>query len=259
MTSKRAFYRCLVTTAALTAFALAGAAPALSAPTETYSYKDIQRPNGHERGRIAKIADAKACGASKDLILPTDVTKFNACMQAHGWAFDSSVRNSALATDGTDHEIYNNVSKQPRGDAELKAATSSCSRQFGTPLTGTETSSEFKQCMLSHGWQYGYTERAPASTVASRDSYDLPDSPNGILAFTETTKKKRSDAELQSDTEYCNQQAGGQHDMPTAAYKACMLSRGWRFTHLVKPTVWRDPETDLPCKDIGGAAVCSNF
>jgi hypothetical protein len=176
MTSKQAFHRCLMTTAILTAFTLVGAVPALSASqTETYVYKDIKRPAGHDRSRMIRRADALSCGASKDFYLPPDVARFNACMYDHGWALDHAVQAPAVQ-DGNDHDIYHNVSKQARGNVDLKAATNACSTQFGAPQNGTETSSEFKQCMLSRGWQYSHTDYAQAPlhqwSRANQDAQD---------------------------------------------------------------------------------------
>ena len=53
--------------------------------------------------------------------------------------------------------------------------------------------------------------------------------------------------------------------MPTsAAYKQCMLSRGWRYQFVKREPAaktWIDPDTGLTCHDIlgGFGSECSNF
>jgi hypothetical protein len=53
--------------------------------------------------------------------------------------------------------------------------------------------------------------------------------------------------------------------VPTsAAYKQCMLSRGWRYQSVKRepaPKTWINPDTGLTCHDIldGFGSECSNF
>jgi hypothetical protein len=58
-----------------------------------------------------------------------------------------------------DNDVYNSTAKYPRSDAELHADTASCAQRFGAPDNGTETSSQFKRCMLGHGWRFSHTVR----------------------------------------------------------------------------------------------------
>jgi hypothetical protein len=249
LTIKNTLLKSAMTTALLALFSIGGALTTTAAEKDVY--KDVLRPNGHERSMAAKRADIRACGAANG-VGDLDFPKANECMRAHGWVLAHVVPDPRLADDGYDHDIYNDITKKARGDAALNAATDACAGQFGRPTTGTETSSKFKQCMLGHGWQYARTQRTTTPSVASRDDNDLPDSPNDILVFDNMSKQKRGDAELQSDTEYCNQQAGWQDGLPTMAYRTCMQSRGWRFNHLVTPTEWRDPNTGATCRSIMG-------
>jgi hypothetical protein len=84
--------------------------------------------------------------------------------------------------------------------------------------------------------------------------------------YVNILKRPRGDTALQADAQYCDQRVG--HDRngrPTsAAYKRCMLSRGWRFqytTRTAREKTWIDPETGLTCRDIlgGAGSSCSNF
>jgi hypothetical protein len=72
-----------------------------------------------------------------------------------------------------DNDVYNNITKHPRGDDVLQADTSYCSQLLGAPQSGTPTSRQYKRCMLSRGWRFGHTERDH-----SRDGmYPDPDNP----------------------------------------------------------------------------------
>jgi hypothetical protein len=72
-----------------------------------------------------------------------------------------------------DNDVYNNITKHPRGDDALQIDTLYCSQMLGAPQSGTPTSRQYKRCMLSRGWRYTHTERDH-----SRDGmYPDPDNP----------------------------------------------------------------------------------
>ncbi len=54
---------------------------------DTYHFKDVLRPHGHERSLSAKFADGRSCGASGSRF-SGDVTAFEQCMRPHGWVVD---------------------------------------------------------------------------------------------------------------------------------------------------------------------------
>src|SRR5258708_14150441 len=73
-----------------------------------------------------------------------------------------------------DNDIYNNITKRPRGDDALQADTNYCSEQFGAPQNGTVTPRPYKSCMLAHGSRFSHTVRHRAA----RDTmYPDPDNP----------------------------------------------------------------------------------
>jgi hypothetical protein len=66
-------------------FLLAGALNA-SAYTSTYIFKDVRSPPWHARSQAAKLADARACGASaSDEVSAAAAPAAVQCMATHGW------------------------------------------------------------------------------------------------------------------------------------------------------------------------------
>ena len=80
------------------------------------------------------------------------------------------------------------------------------------------------------------------------------------------------DAQLHADTVACDNAVGVQDAAPSAAYRSCMLQRGWRFTSLTRTRVPDDPyfssnarvapghfidhDNGMDCQNMGGAEVC---
>lgn len=58
-----------------------------AANADTYYFRDVLRPNGHERSMAAKFADGRACGATAGHTF-SNVPAFETCMRARGWVFD---------------------------------------------------------------------------------------------------------------------------------------------------------------------------
>jgi len=58
-----------------------------TANADTYYFRDVLRPNGHERSMAAKYADGRACGLTAGHTF-SNVPAFEACMRTRGWVFD---------------------------------------------------------------------------------------------------------------------------------------------------------------------------
>jgi hypothetical protein len=69
-----------------TALILSGMINAASA--DTWVFRDIQRPNGHDRGIAVKRADGRKCGARHNAFKDENVAAFQGCMVARGWVLD---------------------------------------------------------------------------------------------------------------------------------------------------------------------------
>jgi hypothetical protein len=54
---------------------------------DTYHFKDVLSPHGHERTLTAKLADGRACGASGSHF-SGNLQAFGKCMRARGWVVD---------------------------------------------------------------------------------------------------------------------------------------------------------------------------
>jgi hypothetical protein len=66
----------------------------------------------------------------------------------------------------------------------------------------------------------------------------------------------RTDADLQADGLKCG--SSDPRKIGTAPYNACMLRLGWRVNGYRHFHVHHD-RFGNPCKDVGGASVCSNL
>jgi hypothetical protein len=63
------------------------------AQADTWIFKDVLRPNGHERSMKAKFADAHRCGAVGDQFSDDVLPNMQQCMWEHGWRLDHIVRD----------------------------------------------------------------------------------------------------------------------------------------------------------------------
>jgi len=71
-----------------------------------------------------------------------------------------------------DTDDYVDATKQKRGDDARHADTYSCGEKFGMPQNGTQTSRQFKQCMLGYGWRF---DRTRVEHAKAQNTYIDPD------------------------------------------------------------------------------------
>ena len=78
----------IIATAISTALLFTGTLQAAKA--DTWVFKDMQRPNGHERSMAAKRADGRKCGADRGGRSFSDARApdMQSCMSTYGWALD---------------------------------------------------------------------------------------------------------------------------------------------------------------------------
>ncbi|HEX3937373.1 MAG TPA: hypothetical protein VHX43_07695 [Xanthobacteraceae bacterium] len=160
MASGRHLQRTVAATAILMALSLQAAAA-----DDIAYFKDVLDPGGHARTMTAKVADARACGASGRRITVL-MPAFENCMSGRGWALDhygsdpASTRPRGTVINFTD--VKGDAKQQPRGNVVLQSDTRACKAGGQDP-----DSARFKQCMLGRGWQFIFTQYAPAPTPAA--------------------------------------------------------------------------------------------
>jgi hypothetical protein len=76
-----------------------------------------------------------------------------------------------------------------------------------------------------------------------------------MVTYHNILKAPRNDDQLHQDGYSCDAQVGpGKNGVPTsAAYKRCMLGRGWRYQSIKRepaPKTWIDSDTGLTCHEI---------
>lgn len=136
------------------------AAPVSAEPSAegygTYTYADVLKPHGRERGEAAEQSAASLCDAGNRDVIGSP--NFNACMSARGWRL-AHFEPSAPGT-----YIYADVVKphgRDRSDAARQSATNICDgrdqQNIGLPA--------FDACMLAHGWRF-------VASVPQQPSYD---------------------------------------------------------------------------------------
>jgi hypothetical protein len=151
-------------TIAATAILMALSLNAASAADIAY-FKDVLKPGGHARSMAAKLADGRACGVSGDTITRL-MPAFEKCMSGRGWTLDhygpdpASPRPRDTAVNFTD--VKGDAKQQPRGNAVLRSDTRACD-----PGGKDLESASFKSCMAGRGWQFAFTQRAPAPTQST--------------------------------------------------------------------------------------------
>lgn len=65
---------------------------------------------------------------------------------------------AAATTDGTQTSYYYSTGPA-NADADLQRAGRMCDLHYGAVQIGSDTPEPYRQCMLSQGWEYGYTKQ----------------------------------------------------------------------------------------------------
>ena len=150
------------------------------ADTQTYMFKDVLRPQGHERSAAVRHADGRACGVSANLDMPNNLPAFERCMAARGWRFDHvattpSPSERPVSVPGGLNGVYtyNDAAPGPaRGESEEQAATLVCDGGV-SPRIGAAS---FNACMAARGWRLAAFEPHPAPEPES-PADDAPSPP----------------------------------------------------------------------------------
>src|SRR5262249_17665628 len=108
MSAAKTMQRTIATAAVFTALSVSAAQA-----NATVTFRDVLKPNGHERSKSEKLADGKACGTSGPThTLRVTLPVFEKCMRAKGWVLDHYAPDSSVPVHGT-VESYTDT----RGDA----------------------------------------------------------------------------------------------------------------------------------------------
>jgi len=90
MSNTRAMRWLMTATVMLTALSLS------EAQADTYHFKDVLRPHGHERSTVTKYADGRFCGASVGHFF-SNVTAIESCMRSRDWVVDGYTPDQPVA------------------------------------------------------------------------------------------------------------------------------------------------------------------
>jgi hypothetical protein len=144
---------------------------------QTYIFKDVLKPHGKARGAAEKQADARACGASWENDLPSNIPTFEKCMRARGWKFDHIVTTYAPEPQVEPGSVgtwtYNDVLKphgRERGEAEEQLATRVCDGGDSDRIG----SAQFRSCMNKRGWRLSQFDPTPSASDDNDASVDTP-------------------------------------------------------------------------------------
>src|SRR5215469_3817402 len=110
-----------VAAAAICAVLSVGAAQA----NDKVTFRDVLKPNGHERSKSEKLADGNACGTTGPThTVTTTMPVFEKCMREKGWVLDHYSPDPSVRVEGT-LESYTDTrgdaAGHPRGTPELHA------------------------------------------------------------------------------------------------------------------------------------------
>jgi len=143
---------------AVVAAALCGALSVVAAQANVKAtFRDVLKPNGHERTKSEQLADGAACGTSGPAhTIETTMPAFEKCMRAKGWVLDHYGPDPSVPVQGTVHnytDTRGDAEGHPRGDAALHADERACKARGAANLN---------RCLAESGWKLIYTQHGPA-------------------------------------------------------------------------------------------------
>lgn len=131
------------------------------------TFRDVLKPNGHERSKALQRADGAACGTTGPTQeLTTTLPVFEKCMRAKGWVLSRYTPDASVPVEGTVEsyaDTRGDAAGYPRGTDELHADTRAC-RASGA--------ANINACLADSGWRLMATRHGPA---ARRRVYQTPD------------------------------------------------------------------------------------
>jgi hypothetical protein len=158
MSNAITIWRAIAAAAVSTALSI-GAAQANAKVT----FRDVLKPNGHERSKAEKLADGAACGtAGPTHELTTTLPVFEKCMRAKGWVLGHYTPDASVPVESY-ADTRGDIAGHPRGTHELHADTRACRASGATSIN---------RCLADSGWRLMATQRGP---VARSPVYQQPD------------------------------------------------------------------------------------
>ncbi|MFI5012601.1 MAG: hypothetical protein ACHQAY_09650 [Hyphomicrobiales bacterium] len=114
----------------------------------TYTYNDVLRPHGHERGNAAEQAATRICDGGDRHRIGT--AKFDACMRGRGWRladFEPTPQQSSPSYDvGTDPAPTSSpdFSNQAAADAMAASAANAAAQQQNDAANAATVQTEYQ-------------------------------------------------------------------------------------------------------------------
>jgi hypothetical protein len=129
------------------------------------TYDDLWGGKKGERGNAVLHADSRKCDPSGTA--DPESPEIKQCMLKRGWRLSFNIPDPNAADNNDpnkqwnplgDHNVYTDMTRRKRSDAEVAAAAAECREWAGPDLAGVPTSPAMKQCMAKHGWRFDHTE-----------------------------------------------------------------------------------------------------
>ena len=131
------------------------------------TFRDVLKPNGHERSKAEKLADGDACGTvGPGHTLTTTLPVFEKCMRAKGWVFRHYTPDASVPVEGTVEsyaDTRGDAAGHPRGTHELHADERACRARGAANIN---------KCLANRGWEIMARQHGPAPR---HPVYEVPD------------------------------------------------------------------------------------